>query len=194
MSLIRADFRRSTEKLMKIVRNIEDTGTFIQQNSIFKMMVEGTIIQIKGSHRRHHMIYQNLLGMHKARSIFINSDSCPQEPRIVRPADGINKGLVRDSRKDNPHIYPSLCRKTQSPAHLIGNNQIGSCYVNAFRGGLNHIQIDVLTQGKAVSGRIGIGRAIALTGITIPVSRQIIVKSPHRTIVHGMPHLQEKQG
>ena len=112
MPLIRADFRRSTEKLMEIVRNIKDTGTFIQQNSIFKMMVEGTIIQIKGSHRRHNMVYQHLLGMHKARCIFINSDSCPKKSGIVRTANSINKGLVRNSRKDNPHIHPSLCRKT----------------------------------------------------------------------------------
>ena len=62
------------------------------------MMVEGTVVKVDCPHCGNAMIHQDLLGVDKARCIFIDAHPGPKKLRIIRATDCINQFFVRDSR------------------------------------------------------------------------------------------------
>lgn len=72
------------------------------------MMIKAPVIQIDRAASRHAVIRHAHLGMTEPRCPLIDPYTILYQIVIERPGDTVDQFLIRDSRRDDPHITPRL--------------------------------------------------------------------------------------
>ena len=88
------------------------------------MMIQTSVIQIYGSAGCHTVICHTHLCVTETRCPFVDTYSMLYQSMVKRACDIVDHLFIRNTRCNDPHIYPSLGSQTQSMSHFICNDQV----------------------------------------------------------------------
>lgn len=88
------------------------------------MMIKAPVIQIDRAASRHAVICHAHLGMTEPRCPLIDPYTILYQIVIERPGDTVDQFLIRNSRRDDPHIHAALGRQRKCMRHLIRDDQV----------------------------------------------------------------------
>lgn len=88
------------------------------------MMIKAPVIQIDRAASRHAVIRHTHLGMTEPRCPLIDPYTILYQIVIERSGDTVDQFLIRNSRRDDPHIHTALGRQRKGMCHLIRDDQI----------------------------------------------------------------------
>ena len=162
-------------------------------------MIKAPVIHIDSTDGRRIPITQHLLRMQKARGIFINPHTLTHQSGIIGSGHTVNDFFIRNTRGKYPYIHATFCRQSQLSRHLITDDQIRSCHIEAFLRRLDQVQVDILTHRLSVQWRIRIGLYIAGCLLHISIFRTFLRCLQILFIIgirlsHNIPHFQKHHG
>ena len=88
------------------------------------MMIKAPVIQIDRAASCHAVICHAHLRMTESRCPLIDPYTILYEIVIKRSGDTVDQLLIRDSRRDDPHIHATPGRQRKCMCHLIRNDQV----------------------------------------------------------------------
>ena len=137
-------------------------------------MIQAPVIHIDGTDGRRILIAKHLLRMQKARGIFIDPHTLTHQSGIIGSGHTVNDFFIRDARGKYAHIHAPFGCQSQLSRHLITDDQIRSCHIEAFFRRLDQVQVDILAHRFSVQRGIRIGLYIAGRLLHISVFRTIL--------------------
>ncbi len=159
------------------------------------MKVETAVVEVDGAHHGHLIVTQTAFCMNEPRGIFVDLHSRLHQAPVVGTGDGKDERLVRDARRDNPHIHPSLRRQPEGPLHIVVDDQIRRVNIDIMTGLVQDIDVSVFPGLFVVQRAVGERLDHAV--------RRERFRMPHVGPVHaevgvvfreGIPHGQEHHG
>ena len=131
--------------------------------------------------------------MAEARRPFIDPHAVSYKPVVERPRNAVNQPLVRNARRDDPHIHAPLCRKTERVHHFVRDNQIRRNVIDITVRFIRHRDIyfftDMLIIHRTVRVRLNEAGFLRLIRIFRQVMQEVDIV--FIAVFHGIPHLEE---
>ena len=137
--------------------------------------------------------------MQETRGIFINPHTLAHQSGIIGSGHTVDYFFIRNTGGKYPYIHATFCRQSQLSRHLITDDQIRSCHIEAFFRCLDQVQVDILSHRLSVQRRIRIGLYIAGRLLHISVFHTFLRRLQILFIIrvrlsHNIPHFQEHHG
>ena len=123
---------------------------FCKPARILKVQIQTAEVHIDRAHNRHFIVTDHLLGMNKARRIFVDPHAFGCQTCIIASGNFIDQRLIRNTRRNNPHIHAAFRCQYQRTLHLITDNQIRRGDIDIFLRTLDHVQIDIFPGTLAI--------------------------------------------
>ena len=162
-------------------------------------MIKAPVIHIDSTDGRRILITQHLLRMQKARGIFIDPHALAHQSGIIGSGHTVYDFFIRNAGGKYAHIHATFGCQPKLSRHLITDDQIRSCHIEAFLRRLDQVQVDILTHRLSVQWRIRIGLHIAGCLLHISIFRTFLRRLQILFIIrvrlsHNIPHFQEHHG
>ena len=157
------------------------------------MMIQTSVIQIYGSAGCHTIICHTHLCMTETRCPFVNTHSMLYQSMVKGACDIVDHLFIRNTRCNDPYIYPSLGCQTQSMGHFICDDQVRSHKPAIFFRFIHHTDIHFFTYLFMIhrTVRIGLDKSCLLCLIICLNQKFGKISVIFILITDSIPHLQE---
>ena len=157
------------------------------------MMIQTSVIQIYGSAGCHTVICHTHLCMTETRCPFIDTHSMFYQSMVKGTCDIVDHLFIRNTRCDDPHIYPTLGSQTQRMAHFICDDQVRCHKPAVFFRFIHHTDIHLFAYLFMVhrTVRIRLDKACLLCLIICLNQKSGKITVIFILITDSIPHLQK---
>ena len=157
------------------------------------MMIQTSVIQVYGSAGCHTVICHTHLCMTEARRPLVDTHPMFHQSMVEGTGNIIDHFFIRNTRCNDPHIYPSLSSQAQGMCHFICDDQIWSHKPAVFFRFVRHTDIHffayLLIIHRAVC--IGLDKARLLCLIICTEQKFVKITVIFIFVADSIPHLQE---